>query len=51
MHLELVPALSRNNSSDQQAYRVSVCSDIRFFLVLMAYFRQTSESFRLYSDK
>ena len=46
MHLELVPAQSRNNSSDQRVYRVS---DIQFFLVLVTYFRQTSESFRLYS--
>ena len=30
MHLELVPAQSRNNSSDQRVYRVS---DIQFFLV------------------
>ena len=30
MYLELVPAQSRNNSSDQRVYRVS---DIQFFLV------------------
>ena len=32
MYLELVLALSRNNSRNQQAYRVSVCSVIWFFL-------------------
>ena len=50
MYLELVPTLSRKNSRNQHAYRVSVCLHIQFFSGILLSLSDFTLQLRLDSD-